>query len=106
MEGSTPRWPHFLSQGGKSQFQQLFSARDGIARCPPTSSSGDILGATVEEGARLASSGRAGEPLLCRAQDKTSSQEKSGLVAQRLRKPKRETERDPKREEGTRSDVQ
>lgn len=104
MEGSTPRWPHFLSQGGKSQFQQLFSARDGIAPRPPMSSSGDILGAT--EGARLASSGRAGEPLLCRAQDKTSSQEKSGLVAQRLRKPKRETERDPKREERTRSDVQ
>lgn len=55
--------PHFLSQGGKSRFQQLFSARDDIAPPPPTMSSfGDILGATVE-GAWLASSGRAGEPL-------------------------------------------
>ena len=105
MEGSTPRWPHFLSQGGEGQFQQLFSARDGIAPPPPPRHHLEtFLPQLKGHGWHLVD--RQGSRSMCRAQDKTLSQEKSSLVAKRLRKPKPETERDPKREEGPGSDVQ
>ena len=103
--GETPGWPHFLSQGGKSWFQQLFSARDGIPPPPPRHCLETFL-PQLKKGHGWHLVDRQGSRSVCRAQDKTPSQEKSGLVAKRLRKPKPEIERDPKREEGPRSDVQ
>lgn len=98
--------PHFLSQGGKSRFQQLFSARDDIAPPPPPCHHLETFWVPQLKGHGWHLVDGRGSRSVCRAQNKTPSQEKSGPVVQRLRKLKPETERDPKREEGAGGEVQ